>query len=799
MKILYITPRPFGVAATPGTYLAIEGYSKFHEVHVISRKYTDSSQFLTFIPSGKFFLTEIDFSSRWASPIKKVVFSFKPDVVCIATGARWWIRITRLLREILPRVLIILEVKSPPLTSEEQLNLIQKESSDAQVYLDGIITPSKEVARTWLPNIKVPLLEHPLMIDFKGISKKELDIQKISKTNIKCVFAGSMAHKRQLNKLLILISKLPPRILKSTSFDFFGEGAAREQLEAKSKELGIFQLINFKGAISQKELYRVYSKYDIGIAWVPRHLYDCAPSLKLNEYCASGIVPFATKTSAHLQYEKEGFRIYYFNEDDENQFAQLFDTFLHSPEVVSECVENNIELARNFDYLHTIQNTILPFYKKLFQRKVYQYAITDTQIKRQHKVLFISPRPYGVIATPGTYLTTQAYNEIFNLLVICHQEKSSDVIVHEATSNLNLIKIDFNRKNYINKILSLISNFSPDLICIASWPEWDHVAEAIKSKFPEIMISLEIKSPTNARRGQEKRLVNATKFIDLIIAPSREMVESWIKTIDKPFLQHRSVINSKLIERKIESKEKIYCKKFIVSGSLSRKRKINVLLQFIASIPSEILKNIRFDFYGDGPARDELIELSIRLGLNKIVTFMGAVSQKNLLKTYSYYDAGIAWVPNQLYGGAPSLKLIEYCAAGILPLATNNRGHRMLSEAGFGIKYFEEEQNSFVSLMQKLYYQGVDYEFIKNNCDLATLYDYVSVVNNEIAPFYCRYLDNSESTEEQKRIIASWANSISTESWVNSCSKILEYGTIEYEKFIHSQRMAERLIHKMDL
>ena len=38
MKIVFISPRPFGLMGTPGTYLLTESYGKFADIRIISNK-----------------------------------------------------------------------------------------------------------------------------------------------------------------------------------------------------------------------------------------------------------------------------------------------------------------------------------------------------------------------------------------------------------------------------------------------------------------------------------------------------------------------------------------------------------------------------------------------------------------------------------------------------------------------------------------------------------------------------------------------------------------------------------------
>ena len=75
------------------------------------------------------------------------------------------------------------------------------------------------------------------------------------------------------------------------------------------------------------------------------------------------------------------------------------------------------------------------------------------------KILFISPRPFGLMGTPGTYLLVDAYAKIANVSIIANKEHTDPFrIVHSPPKSLKLHEILFNSKDYLESILRELKN-----------------------------------------------------------------------------------------------------------------------------------------------------------------------------------------------------------------------------------------------------------------------------------------------------------------------------------------------------
>jgi glycosyltransferase involved in cell wall biosynthesis len=389
------------------------------------------------------------------------------------------------------------------------------------------------------------------------------------------------------------------------------------------------------------------------------------------------------------------------------------------------------------------------------------------------RMMFISPRPYGAIATPGTYLSVEAYAKFFDVHLICSRRRERDIIVFEKRGTFLTTEISFQEsvpvasmakklqqfyKNitqaphklslqkelpWLETTLELMLNFNPDLVVFPAWKHTPRCILAVKKILPNVSIFVEVKSPLLAKNERYIEKVRSIyervqKDIAGIIGPSLGMIQSAIPAkITQPVLTHRSIINYHGIEKKQFPNEIVPCIKFIFAGSLEDVRQIDVFIRLMARLPNSVLNAVNINIFGDGGSRDKLESLVEELGLGQTVHFLGVISQEALLKQYKDHDVGLAWVPQEFFAKTPSLKLIEYCAAGLVPLATDNDGHKILSEKGFHIEYFtEEDPESFVTAIGKLVAKGYSADKLRNNIELASSYDYTNVIEQEIIPFY---------------------------------------------------------------
>jgi hypothetical protein len=153
-------------------------------------------------------------------------------------------------------------------------------------------------------------------------------------------------------------------------------------------------------------------------------------------------------------------------------------------------------------------------------------------------------------------------------------------------------------------------------------------------------------------------------------------------------------------------------------------------MNYINDLPKKVKNDCIFDFYGGGDLTKDVKRFSKN---RSFINFKGVLPQKELSRKLSKYDVGLSWIPLDLYTTSPSLKFIEYIAAGLYPIATNTKIHRSyLSE--YELKIFYDKE-TFIKTIEHLYYNGIEKEKLIKNYDNIKKFDYSIICQNILGEF----------------------------------------------------------------
>ena len=735
-RVALVIPRVYGLLGTQGSYGLAAAFSAITPTLVISRINDGSVQIpVVANPSELTMHRAVDFSLPEATyEIAAMLDAFAPDIVHFINDHSWS-RMVPAFKARCPNTKFVLDLKTPLLAEGAKRRQLHKDGRRRWKAVDLVISLSRDIAQSWIPDYDGPLLEYPLGIIRAQICQRTGGVP-ANIGQIRFVYIGQTHPKRQLSKLLDFISRLPISVRRRFHLDIYGAGGGNEEIDAQISALGLSDAVSRKPPLPQNELFPKLAEYDCGIAWVPNEVFGEAPSLKFLEYAAARLAIIATDTPAHRRNLENGFHAELF-EETADAFVAAVGAIVEGRFLPSD-IERNHAGTEQYDLGWIAANVLLPEYTRLSGINERSPASGA-----RARLLFVSPRPLGLMATPGTYLSIEAYAEHAEVEIIAKPKTSADeIIVHAPRTPLSLTLLDPQDENYTEMVLARIAAFRPDVVCIASWPGWNRVAVPIRQAFPNVALMLEVKSPVVTKDAEklarQRRVWQRDHLaLDGIIAPAQGMVNTFIEKIEKPFLQHRSLLDYAALGGPAPSRGAGFGKRFVFSGSLSEFRQIDRLLTLISRLPPEILDTASFDFFGDGPARDSLIALSKQLGIDRNVKFHGTIPQNQLYQKYRNYDAGLAWVPKALYDSAPSLKLIEYCAAGIIPVATDSAGHLLLRDYGFVVKYFgEDDESGFAQVIGDICRDAMPVRDLQTNQKLAGRSDFRRVIGEEILPFY---------------------------------------------------------------
>ncbi len=373
------------------------------------------------------------------------------------------------------------------------------------------------------------------------------------------------------------------------------------------------------------------------------------------------------------------------------------------------------------------------------------------------KILFISPRPFGLMGTPGTYLLVEAYAQNAHVCVIANKDHDDSFrIVHPPSSRVELHEISFSNAEYLLDILRIVQIFRPDIVTIGSHPGWTFILDYLKAHYSAAKYVYDIKSPLlapgNSRRSLEtaKRGRISAKNVDLVLTRCLEDVQTWIPECSKPVLVYPLGVKLTNYEPIKIGEGFSSCTRFVYVGAIAPLRMLEKLLEFIAALPWKIRKVVRFDFYGSGPAESSFVNTIDELRLNKIVSYNGCADTVQLPKLLTNYEAGLAWVPHELYDTAPSLKIVEYTSAGLLPIAMDTTAHKRFADNGFHVSFFSDTANSFACAIGKAVIEGYNAEKRSENMDRIRKYDWSNIVESYIFPAFVDLLDTNAMMTSQR-------------------------------------------------
>ncbi len=449
---------------------------------------------------------------------------------------------------------------------------------------------------------------------------------------------------------------------------------------------------------------------------------------KLSHIDTFGISKHCTSTAKSSLLNQE------FNHENISHIAELVSTLF-----VSHCEYQAFWIERK-----------LSFQRSIF-RNVPQTATGHSESNNRNyldnaEVIYLCMNAsFGEAATPGTYGLISEVAKTRRVLVLCPPPTGNIVFFN------NEIEIRYVDVANYRRDISQLAESSSKLIrepLLTHQPAILHIIGIHgASLVPKIRdwgyqgkIILDIRTPTistnrDLLRRHALRLMTAQFFTDAFVfgsvgARDREMPNSF-----KPV----SIISPGILLDQFESRSSLplNINKFIYVGNIAKSRQLDVLIdQFAFHLKN--FTNDRLDFFGDGNDVKQLKTKVKRLGLKNKINFLGRVEQSILNKKMAEYDAGVAYVPDlEHFGVSPSLKAMEYIAAGIPVIASDTLGHRnFISETGAKMFLFSDAVESFSSAAGQCREYIFTDEYKSRQLKVVHQVSYKSIVDKMVLPLY---------------------------------------------------------------
>lgn len=346
--------------------------------------------------------------------------------------------------------------------------------------------------------------------------------------------------------------------------------------------------------------------------------------------------------------------------------------------------------------------------------------------------------------TPGTYKFVEKIN-FYHDIIVFSPPRTKDCVYDTRTLPMVPVHNPGNHSS-IEGIIPALRAFNPQIVYIFNFPKWPSLLNVLKDVCQQSKFILDIKTPLlveGKNRQQIQAKGNAAQIhLDAIVTLSKESVLTWIpKCTIKPF-EYPLGIDMSLYNPKSFLRQRDDFKKFVYVATLNPKRQTERLINGFVSFVQKYNSKAVLDIFGSGPELPSLKELIAARNLQETIRLRGLVQQDKLLVMLSDYDAGIAWVPTERYNDSPSLKILEYMAAGLPVIATNTKAHTKLLDQGFPLDLFNDNTESLSSALKQLSENGFSKNRVLKNLKDVAQFDYEKIIRDYFLPLFEQFVSD---------------------------------------------------------
>lgn len=372
-------------------------------------------------------------------------------------------------------------------------------------------------------------------------------------------------------------------------------------------------------------------------------------------------------------------------------------------------------------------------------------------INKKLKILYITRGAFGLIGGAAAYKIPEYMSKNHDVLVLETKKKGCSAEVDQVvfqSKNSRLINI-YGEKEHkrTQKLKRVLKKFNPDIVHVFQSPRCLRDIYCIRMLSSKFALILDFRTPLYAKRFSWLHANKIFKFflsqffIDWIITHSKQTLSSNLPACFKKTTEISPGVDLKQFSN--SSRHKPYPKRFVFIGTLAKSRKIKLLIDYFIHMIQKGRPQIALDIYGQGDAVDEIDALITKTSMQESISLKGLVSQRELFNRLNGYDAGIAYVPDSddwgNFSKAPSLKSLEYSAAGLPIVASSTMGHSdYIKRYGFEFVLFDNTKDSFTQTMEKVCDKGFSPTMVQNNLNVIKEFDWNSIISSKLLPLYSK-------------------------------------------------------------
>jgi glycosyltransferase involved in cell wall biosynthesis len=304
-------------------------------------------------------IVEISKQESWLGSLRRIARSIRPDVVHVflhtGCGLYPWIMRTT------PRARFVLDIRSPLLRTGLIRWLSRLRNRLEVTGYDAVATHGIESGRTVIGNGK-DMVWIPPGVDLSAVPVRHE--RRSSTPETRLVYVGSLDWRRRIEEMVKAVSLAAKDI--ALSLDIYGYNDNKGRITRLIEEQGMTRVMRMHAVIPQAELFDRLSEQDIGLAYVPRRLYDTGLPLKTLEYMACGLPVLATDTTGNrmvVQSRVNGLLV----GGDAPSFAKGICELAKAP-WLSAASENARRSVESFDWARIVSQRLVPLYYSLIEK-----------------------------------------------------------------------------------------------------------------------------------------------------------------------------------------------------------------------------------------------------------------------------------------------------------------------------------------------------------------------------------------------------------------------------------------------
>lgn len=292
---------------------------------------------------------------QWYKQFRGAIQRYKPDIIHVYNNTS---KLQFLYRfPFRDQSRFVIDFRSPILSKGLRGGLIKSKTILDALSFTSAASHSIAAARTFIGNTRqaIEWLPPGVEIDKFVYKPNPAPIDGAAKV----IYIGSLNQRRQLEGMIHAVAHAMRQM--QFTVDIYGTGDGLESLQTLVESEGIEKTVIFKGVVEREAIQTMLHKYDVGLCYTHRSIYDTAPPLKAVEYLACGVPVIATNTQGNATFIQDSVNGLLVGEKPES-FGDGIVKLLQDPQLYQKMVRNSRDSVQQFCWTKLVKDRLVPYY-----------------------------------------------------------------------------------------------------------------------------------------------------------------------------------------------------------------------------------------------------------------------------------------------------------------------------------------------------------------------------------------------------------------------------------------------------